>query len=164
MVSFTNVAESTTVGTPMAMTGTPNVSSLSIFRLLPTPAPGARPVSESCIAALMRLVFLAANASMAMTRSGCIFSTMPLTISPVSMPVMPITPGLTAATGRTVCAISSGKVSRRCRVTSIRETTLGPNASGVIFQLPSPTTRAVPCFLSFAKCCNSLESTATMLL
>ena len=145
-VSFTRVAASTTVGTPMAITGTPSVSLFSGERLLPMPAPGFIPVSESCIVEFMRLMLLAARASMATTASGFTFSTIPFIISAVSMPVIPSTPGDTAATLPTESFISSGIESSICLVTSILLTTFGPRASGVTFQLPSPTISTFLCF------------------
>ena len=47
---------STTVGTPIAITGIPNVSLLSSLRLFPTPDPGWIPVSEICIVLFTRSI------------------------------------------------------------------------------------------------------------
>ena len=41
------MAASTTVGIPIAITGTPNVSIVIYFLLFPTPAPGTIPVSAN---------------------------------------------------------------------------------------------------------------------
>ncbi|MPM91473.1 hypothetical protein SDC9_138603 [bioreactor metagenome] len=68
---------------------------------------------------------------------------MPLMISPVSMPVIPKTPGAIAHTGLTPSSMLSGTYSFKCLVTIIFDTTFGPTASGVIFQFPRPTTKAV---------------------
>ena len=99
----------------------------------------------------MRLERRAARASIAISREGCSLSTIPFTISPVSIPVIPITPGLTAATGRTAFSISTGSVPLRWRVTRILEITFGPSASGVMFQLPSPITRMQSSLFGFAR-------------
>jgi len=45
-VSLARVAASTTVGTPIAITGTPRDSLSSLLLLFPTPPPGATPVSQ----------------------------------------------------------------------------------------------------------------------
>lgn len=89
--------------------------------------------------------------TIAISREGCSLSTIPFTISPVSIPVIPITPGLTAATGRTAFSISAGSVPLRWRVTRILEITFGPSASGVMFQLPSPITRIQSSLFGFAR-------------
>ena len=44
--SYTIVAASTTVGTPMAITGTPMVSLVRLCLWFPTPEPGWMPASE----------------------------------------------------------------------------------------------------------------------
>ena len=61
--SYLKVFESTTVGTPIAITGTPKVSKLSLFLEFPTPDPGEIPVSDSCMVLHSLDGFLAARAS-----------------------------------------------------------------------------------------------------
>ena len=57
------------------------------------------------------------------------------------MPVIPKTPGAIAHTGLTESSITSGITCFKCLVTIIFSATLGPSASGVTFQFPSPTTK-----------------------
>ena len=52
------VAASTTVGIPIAITGTPKVSFVSSFLSFPTPAPGTIPVSASCTVLLILSMLL----------------------------------------------------------------------------------------------------------
>ncbi len=113
----------------------------------------------------IRWVLRDAKASTAMTRSGFIFSTSPCITSPVSTPVMPSTPGLIADTGLILSSTWSGTNSKICLVTIILSTTLGPTASGVTFQFPSPTIRTVllssrstSLWISSANCFDTLSS------
>ena len=107
----------TTIGTPTATTGTPSVSRESASRRLPMPEPGLMPPSLSCTVRLMRPVLRAASASTQMTAAGRAHDTRPRTISPVSMPVVPSTPGAMADTARSPAGASSGASVRKCRVT-----------------------------------------------
>ena len=68
--------------------------------MLPTPDPGDTPVSVICTVVPSLAVLLEARASITITQDGPIFLTMPSRLSAVSMPVMPSTPGVTAATAR----------------------------------------------------------------
>ena len=77
MVSLVKVAASTTVGTPIAITGTPKFGSSSAFRTFPIPEPGTIPVVEICIVELILSTLLEANASTAITISGFELSTIP---------------------------------------------------------------------------------------
>ena len=80
---------------------------------------------------LIRSGLLAASASIAIIQSGLIFSTTPFIISPVSIPVNPITPGVRLLKVLTDSSIASGACSLRCLVTSTFPDTSGPNISGV---------------------------------
>ena len=60
--------------------------------------------------------------------------------SPVSIPVIPKTPGAIAHTGLTESSIASGITCFKCLVIIIFSVTFGPSASGVTFQFPRPTT------------------------
>ena len=71
---------------------------------------------------------------------------------------MPKTPGAMAQTGLTESSIMSGITFFKCLVTINFPTTLGPMASGVTFQFPSPTTKAV---LSSGKLISSSKEAAT---
>ena len=143
IVSLAIVTASTTVGTPIAITFTPRLSSFICFLLFPTPAPGDMPVSPICIVVLTLSTRLAASASIHITTSGLTLSTVPLIISTVSTPVIPRTPGAIEHTGLTESSIISGITVFKCLVTIIPSVTFGPKASGVTFQFPRPTTRAV---------------------
>ncbi len=92
---------------------------------------------------LTRSIRLEASASIAITTSSFILSTIPLIISPVSIPVIPNTPGAIAHTGLTPSSTSLGTYSKRCLVTISCDNVFGPKASGVTFQFPSPTTNTV---------------------
>ena len=93
---ITMVAASTTVGTPMAMTGIPMVSSVRPFRWFPTPEPGWIPVSVSWIVEFSLYVERAARASITIMTSGSVCFTTPRMISAVSIPFFAITPGASA--------------------------------------------------------------------
>ena len=64
------VPTSTTVGTPIAVTGKPSVLALISLRALPTPEPGVMPVSVTCMVRQSRSSERAASASMTMTCAG----------------------------------------------------------------------------------------------
>ena len=140
MHSFVIVAKSTTVGIPIAITGIPSVFLLISFLVFSTPAPGTIPVSAICILLLILSMLLVARASITISNFGFTFCTTPFSISIVSIPVTPNTPGDIAETGLVSSGIMLGIYSKMCLVTSISGTTLGPNASGVTYKLPSPTT------------------------
>ena len=140
MQSFVIVAKSTTVGIPIAITGIPNVFMLISFLALFTPAPGTIPVSAICMLLLILSSFLVARASITINIFGFMFCTIPFNISIVSIPVIPSTPGDIADTGLVSSGIIFGMYSNMCLVTSISGTTLGPNASGVTYLFPRPTT------------------------
>ena len=89
---------STTVGTPMEITGIPIFSRVSAMRELFTPEPGCIPLSDSCIMQARCESFLEASASMAIRQSGLMSSIILLIISPLSIPVCDSTPGASAAT------------------------------------------------------------------
>ena len=91
-VSITIVAASKTVGIPTPITGIPSVSSDNSSCLFPTPPPGTIPVSDIWIDLLILSIFLEHKLSIAITSLGFILSTIPLTISIVSIPVVPSTP------------------------------------------------------------------------
>lgn len=91
-VSITIVAASKTVGIPTPITGIPRVLLESSSCLLPTPPPGTIPVSDICIDLFILSIFLEHKLSIAITSFGFILSTIPLTISIVSIPVVPKTP------------------------------------------------------------------------
>ncbi|MPN21128.1 hypothetical protein SDC9_168507 [bioreactor metagenome] len=93
-----------------------------------------------------------------MTRSGLTLLTTPSIISLVSIPVMPNTPGDKAQTDLTPSFICSGKNSVMCLVTIIFSITLGPKASGVIFQFPKPTTKITELSLSLTRLISSLAN------
>ena len=86
-ISIASVCASTTVGTPIAITGTPTVSLVILVRWLPTPAPGEIPVSLICSVQPSLSVLREASASIATTAVGLIRRTMLRIYSPVSMPV-----------------------------------------------------------------------------
>ena len=67
MASTVIVVASTTVGTPIAITGIPKVWSDNSFLLLPTPEPGLIPVSVNWIVLLILFIELVANASTTIT-------------------------------------------------------------------------------------------------
>ena len=91
-VSTTIVAASKTVGTPIPITGTPKVSFESSSCLFPTPPPGTIPVSEICIDLFILSIFFEHKLSIAITKLGFTLSSIPLTTSIVSIPVVPKTP------------------------------------------------------------------------
>ena len=64
--------------------------------------------------------------------------------SPLSIPVVPVTPAASAETGRRA-EKSWGMVCTRWRVTRRKSVALGPMASGVTRRLPRPATRTDPC-------------------
>ena len=74
------------------------VLSLNSFLLLYTPAPGAIPVSASCIELLILPILFDAKLSIAIINFGFTLSTIPFNTSQVSIPVVPSTPGAIAAT------------------------------------------------------------------
>ena len=97
------------------------------------------PVSVSWTVQPRRSGSAQASASTTMTASGCRRSVMARTSSADSTPVVPSTPGVSAATERKR-PNCSGSCARRWRVTSTLCMASGPTASGVIARLPSPTT------------------------
>ena len=82
------------------------------------PAPLKRRYMNTCLLYTSLLNFLAAKASIAINKSGFILSTIPANISPVSIPVIPITPGEIADTDATLSSMFFGSVSFICLVTS----------------------------------------------
>ena len=163
IVSLAIVVASTTVGIPTAITLTPKFSSFICFLLFPTPAPGDIPVSPIWIVVFTLSTFLAAKASIHITKSGLIFSTTPLIISTVSIPVTPSTPGATEQTGLTDSSIASGITVCKCLVTIIFSVTFGPNASGVTCQFPSPTTNTVLSVSILINLCKISDTTCETL-
>ena len=150
-MSFTRVFASTTVGTPIAITGTPSVSLLISWRDACTPEPGTMPVEEICIVLPSRARLLEASASIAMTKSGFILRVSPTSISVISIPVCPSTPGETALTLRRFSnPMDFASSSPMCRVASTPLTHFGPSASGVMTLFPIPQTSALPLGKSFA--------------
>lgn len=89
MLSEAIVAASTTIGTPIAITGIPNVFSLISFLALFTPAPGTIPVSAICTVLLILSMLFDDKLSITIMSFGLIFSTIPFIISTVSIPVVP---------------------------------------------------------------------------
>ena len=71
-------------------------------------------------------------------------STIPFSISTVSMPVVPRTPGEIALTILVPSSKYCGKYFFICLVTSISLITFGPSASGVTYIFPKPTTNISP--------------------
>ena len=126
MLSAAMVAASTTIGTPIAITGIPKVFWLISFRAFPTPAPGTIPVSASWTVLLILSILFDDKLSITIISFGFIFSTIPLIISIVSIPVVPKTPGAIAVTGLVSLSIYSGAYFKICLVTSISFTTFGP--------------------------------------
>ena len=141
--SAARVDASTTVGTPTASTGTPREARSRAHRWLPTPEPGAIPVSDSCTVRHSRFKDREARASTATTQAGFSLRHTAWTSSPLSIPVVPSTPADREATGRKAPKCS-GICSTRWRVTRVCSWTLGPMASGVMARLPSPTTSTSP--------------------
>ncbi len=80
------------LGTPTAMTGIPRCSSSRAIRALPTPEPGTMPVSETWTVRHTRSCRRAARASTAMRQAGLSFFTTAPMSSPLSIPVVPVTP------------------------------------------------------------------------
>lgn len=126
ILSAAIVAASTTIGTPIAITGIPSVFWLISFLAFPTPAPGTIPVSESCTVLLILSILFDDKLSITIINFGFILSTIPFTISTVSIPVVPKTPGAIAVTGLVSLSIYSGAYFKRCLVISISFTTFGP--------------------------------------
>ena len=153
------MAASTTVGMPMANTGTPNVSWSRAARWFPTPEPGVMPVSLSCTVAHTRPTRREARASTAMTRAGCTSATSPRTASADSTPVVPRTPVRCTATGRNP-AKCQGCAVMRCRVTRTLSAARGPTASGVMARLPRPMTSTGPVSGSSSFSCPPTARTA----
>ena len=139
IVSFTIVAASTTVGTPIAITGISNVS-LDISSLLfPTPLPGDIPASVIWIVLLTWSKLELAKLSIAITISGLISLTIPFIMFWVSIPVVPVTPG--SITDILLNPSSNSPNSYKLLVTIILRATNGPMESGVHVLFPNPTIR-----------------------
>ena len=147
MESWTIVAASTTVGTPIPITRTERFSSFRPSLWFPTPEPGLIPVSVIWIVRLSLVVLLAASASTAITKSGFVSETTPRTISRVSIPVCAITPGTIPLIWCIfICSLLFSPYSRiTCLVIWRLETARGPRESAVISWFPSPTTRIDCC-------------------
>ena len=105
-------------------------------------------------------MLLEAKASITIKSFGFTFSTIPSSISNVSIPVVPRTPGDIALIGLVPSSTYSGIYLITCLVTSILDITFGPKESGVTYSLPSPTTKTssedsicslISIFNSFAK-------------
>ena len=154
------VPKSTTIGTPIAITGMPKVFSLNSFLAFPTPAPGIIPVSAICIVLLILSILFEAKLSITITSLGCILSTIPFIISEVSIPVVPKTPGEIAVTGLVLGSIYSGVYFKKCLVISISFITLGPNESGVTYKFPKPTTN-ISSFIAVCLFISSFSSPVT---
>ena len=97
---MTITALETTVGTPIAITGILIVLKDISPWLLPIPRPGSNPVLVIWIVFWIRLIFKAAKASIAITKSGLILLIVPKIISKEEMPVLPKTLGSKIATLR----------------------------------------------------------------
>ena len=102
------------------------------------------PVSETWTVRHTRSCRRAARASTAMRQAGLSFFTTAPMSSPLSIPVVPVTPAASAETGRRA-EKSWGMVCTRWRVTRRKSVALGPMASGVTRRLPRPATRTDPC-------------------
>ena len=72
--------------------------------------------------------------------SGFIFSTIPFNISPVSMPVVPSTPGAIPLISLAFLSIKSGTYFFKCLVISMSFIAFGPIESAVVSMFPNPTT------------------------
>ena len=96
------------------------------FLAFPTPAPGIIPVSANCTVLLILSILFDDKLSITIINFGFILSTIPFTISTVSIPVVPKTPGAIAVTGLVSLSIYSGAYFKRCLVISISFTTFGP--------------------------------------
>ncbi len=126
MVSCEIDDASTTVGTPIAITGTP------CFPRQPQPAVVANArarlysVSVSCMVVLIRPARREAKASMAITAAGSTRSTSPRSISNVSTPVVPERLGLLPLPAAWV-AYEFRQMLRNWRVTNVFSTTRGPS-------------------------------------
>ena len=77
-------------------------------------------------------------------------STIPFKISAVSIPVVPKTPGEIALTGLVFLSKYCGTYFNRCLVISISFITFGPNASGVTYIFPKPTTNISCSLLTYS--------------
>lgn len=99
---------------------------LTLFLYFRTPAPGTIPVSDNCIVLLILSILLEANASITIKSFGLILFTIPSSISKVSIPVVPRTPGDIALIGLVPSSTYSGKYFITCLVTSMFEITFGP--------------------------------------
>ena len=113
---MTIVAASRTVGIPTPITGTFKVSIDNSSCLFPTPPPGIIPVSDICIDLFILSIFFEHKLSIAITSLGFILSTIPFTISTVSMPVVPSTPGVIALILLVFLSIAFGKYIFICLV------------------------------------------------
>ncbi len=96
------------------------------FLVFPTPAPGTIPVSEICTVQLILSILLEHKLSITINNLGLIFSTTPLIISIVSIPVVPNTPGAIALTDLIFFSTKFGAYLTKCLVTSISLITFGP--------------------------------------
>ena len=159
MESWTIVAASTTVGTPIPMTFTCRFSRDNPILWFPTPEPGLMPVSVIWIVLFSLLVLRAASASMAITTSGFVIATTPSMISEVSIPVCAITPGMIPLTSYNKFSPSFFKPYSfiKCLVICKLLITPGPRESAVILSFPSPTTRTDFSFSIFNSLFRCLE-------
>jgi len=146
-VSLTIVTASTTVGTPIAITGIPTTSLLISFLLFETPLPGWIPVSVNWIVLFTLSNDWLAKASITKTKSGFRVSIKLNTTLLVSIPVCPITPGAIAKTLLNPSSISP--TSNKWLVTIMLLIELGPRESGVDLSFPSPTIKQLSFFLIF---------------
>ena len=138
-------AASTTVGTPMPITGAPREARSRGSRRLPTPEPGAMPPSQSCTVRPSRARLRVARASTAITAAGRSARHTAPTSSLLSTPVRPSTPArITATDRRSPRPILRAHSPCRWRVASTISAAWGPTASGVMAGLPSPATSTGP--------------------
>lgn len=158
-ISKAIVFPSTTVGTPMAITGTPRDFSLISLLWFPTPEPGHIPEVLICTVLPNLSVLLEARASITITAQGfMLFATLAI-ISALSIPVLPKTPGTIPATlRRSPRPVSAARERGICLVARRRDIHFGPKASGVMLSLPSPATRTVPCFSGKRALSSSLST------
>ena len=123
----------------------PTVSWLISALALPTPEPGEMPVLQICTVQPRRESLREARASTVISAAGEMRRIIPSSISTVSIPFCPSTPGITLATGRRcskpMLFCNSLPI---CRVEKINEPHSGPSASGVIWSLPRPATSISP--------------------
>ena len=153
--SAQRVAASTTVGTPMAMTGTPRVSRFSAARALPTPDPGTMPVSAIWMVRQTRSRLREARASTARTQAGLESlppRPVPARRSPCLWCPAPRPPGPLRAESAEMLRHLLHQVAgdQGCAPAA-----LGPTASGVMARLPRPTTRALAPSGSFSSAPSS---------